>query len=98
GASVDWAAVPAWDVVGQAGPNQRTPNIASLVGAVIGVPGWNAGNSAVFVITGSGHRAAEAYDGSTSRAPVLHIEFQPPPSASLDTGEWLLLDSSLTRI
>ncbi len=97
GPSVNWTAVPAWNVVGEAGPDQRTPNIAGLVGAVIGVSGWNAGNSAVFIITGTGHRGAESYDGSTTGAPILHIEFQPPASAILDTGELLLLDASLTR-
>jgi hypothetical protein len=97
GTSVNWNSVPAWNLVGQAGPDQRTPNIASLVEAVVGVPGWNAGNSAVFIITGLGHRAAESYDGSTTGAPVLHVEFEPPPTARLDTGELLLLDFSLTR-
>ncbi len=96
GASVNWNSVPAWNVVGQAGADQRTPNIASLVQEVIGATGWGPGNSAVFIITGSGHRAAKSYDGSTTGAPILHIEFQ-PPTASLDTGELLLLDSSLAR-
>ena len=34
-------------------------------------PGWSAGNALVVIITGTGKRTAEAFDGTF--APVLHV-------------------------
>ena len=30
----------------------------------------------VLIVTGTGVRTAESYDGSSSKAPLLHIEYQ----------------------
>jgi hypothetical protein len=45
--------------------------------------GWASGNAMAFILTGSGHRTAVAYDGDPAKAPVLHVEFLPPSSANL---------------
>ncbi|HXV72226.1 MAG TPA: Ig-like domain-containing protein, partial [Acidimicrobiia bacterium] len=66
---------PAWNTTGQAGPAQRTPELASLIQEVISRPGWADGNSIAFVIAGTGTRIAEAFDGSPSGAPILHLEY-----------------------
>jgi hypothetical protein len=71
-ASVGW--VPAtWPTVGARGPDQRTPNLATIVQQLVNRPGWASGNAMVFLVTGSGTRTAESIDGT--RAPVLHLEF-----------------------
>jgi len=41
----------------------------------VGRSGWVSGNSVVLIITGSGKRVAEAYDGAPAAAPVLHVEY-----------------------
>src|SRR6185369_15611658 len=65
-----------WSTVGQAGTDQRTPNLAAVVREIVGRPGWSAGNALVILISGTGHRTAVAYDGTPATAPVLHVEFQ----------------------
>ena len=41
-------------------------------------PGWNSGNALVLLVTGSGARIAEAFDGSPSGAPLLHVAVDAP--------------------
>ena len=70
-ANVSWNP-PAWSN-GEAGANQRTPNLAALVQEVLGRSGWKCGNSLAFVISGTGLRRAWSFDGSTADAPRLYI-------------------------
>ncbi len=72
--AVSWSPVP-WTVVGEVGLNQRSPDLTSLVKAVIDRPGWNSGNALAFIITGTGKRVAWAYDGDNAGAPLLHVEY-----------------------
>ena len=74
GASVAWAPVP-WTTVGDAGPDQRTPDIAAVIQEIVNRPGWSSGNDIVIIITGSGERTAESYNGVSTAAPLLHIEY-----------------------
>lgn len=70
-ASVAWNNLPPWsDNV-----SYDTPNLRSLVQEIVNRDGWSAGNSMVFLIGGSGNRRAYSYNGSTSSAPLLHIEY-----------------------
>ena len=75
-ASVAWAP-PAWDDVGAAGPDQRTPDLKAVVQEVVDRAGWQ-GQSLVLIIDGTGKRTAESYDGSASKAPLLHVEWEMP--------------------
>ncbi|MBL7188061.1 MAG: PD40 domain-containing protein [Phycisphaerae bacterium] len=76
-AKVPWEPAP-WDAGGQ---KIQTVNIAPIIQELIDQEGWVAGN-AVEIIIGedpsklafTGVRCAESYDGSTSNAPLLHIE------------------------
>lgn len=67
----------AW-TAGETGPAQQTPNLAGLVQLVVSRPGWQAGNALVFLITGSGHRTADAFDKAGGRPPVLTVHFLTP--------------------
>jgi chitodextrinase len=73
-ASVPWTPGP-WSAVGDAGPDQRTPDLAALVQEVVDRPGWNAGNSLVLLVSGSGARVADSYDGGAAGAAVLVVEY-----------------------
>lgn len=73
-AAVNWSP-PAWNTVGAAGQNQRTPNLAAIIQEIIKRNGWNSGNSLVILISGSGERTAESYNGNSNAAPLLHIEY-----------------------
>jgi PilY1 beta-propeller domain len=74
-ASVDWDSVPEWGSEGDSGYSQQTPDLTALVQEVVNRGGWVSGNAMVFIITGSGTRIAESYNGSSSKAPLLHIEY-----------------------
>lgn len=74
GAAVSWTPPP-WATVGEAGPAQRTPDLAPIVQAVVSRPDWRPGASLVIVLTGSGTRTAESFEGSPSQAPRLHVEW-----------------------
>ena len=70
--TVSWSP-PAWST-GNQGPAQQTPNLAPVIQAVVTQQNWTSGNSLVIIITGSGKRVAESYNGSSSAAALLHVE------------------------
>jgi hypothetical protein len=71
---VSWVP-PDWLTAGEAGLDQRTPNLSSVIQEIVSRPGWVSGNSLVIIITGTGKRVAEAYEGSSAGAPLLHVEY-----------------------
>jgi hypothetical protein len=73
-ASVNWSPA-AWTSVGAAGADQRTPDLKTLVQEVVNRGGWSPGNDMVFIITGSGERTAESYNGSSSKAALLEVTY-----------------------
>ena len=75
-ASIAWSPNP-WTLVGEAGPDQRTPNIALIIQEIVGRPDWESGNSLVITIRGTGRRSAEAFEGDPRYAPMLYIEYEP---------------------
>jgi hypothetical protein len=82
-AAVTWA--PPWTVVGEAGPAERTPDLAAVLSEVVARPGWAAGNALVIIVTGTGERVAGSFDGG--KPPVLQIAYEsvegtPSPSPS----------------
>ena len=67
----------AWNA-GSAGAAQQTPNLAGLVQPVVSRPGWQMGNALAFLITGAGHRTAEAWDKSGGTPARLTITYYTP--------------------
>jgi Calcineurin-like phosphoesterase len=85
-AAVAWTPPP-WTLVGEAGPNQRTPNLAAPIQQIINRSGWTSGNALALIISGSGHRTTRAYEGKPAGAPLLHLEYTTvgPPQAPVNT-------------
>jgi hypothetical protein len=77
-ASVAWNNVPAWNTVGEVGEAQQSPDVSTLIQAIVNRPGWSRGNALTLLITGSGKRVAGSYNGGASKAPRLYIEYSPP--------------------
>jgi hypothetical protein len=73
-AGVAWTP-PDWLVVGESGAPQRTPDLSSVIQAVVSRPGWAKGNALALQVSGTGKRTAEAFEGGASTAPLLHVEF-----------------------
>ena len=75
-----WSPVP-W-VAGEAGANQRTPDLRSVIQEIVSRPGWASGNAIAIIVSGSGHRTAWTYDGNAPAAPLLHVEYTTGSGAS----------------
>ncbi len=74
-ASLTWTP-PAW-TSGAQGAAQRSPSLVGILQQLVDRAGWASGNDLVLIITGSGLRRAESYDGIRAAAPLLHVEYQP---------------------
>jgi hypothetical protein len=79
----------AWATIGEAGPNQQTSDISSVIQEIVDRTGWSSGNSLVVIITGSGNRVAESFDGDSgaAAAPLLRVTYStatgtPTPTAT----------------
>ena len=71
---VTWS-VPAWNVAGESGAKQQTPDLKSILQEVMTQPLWKSGNAMAFIINGRGKRVAEAYEGNASQAARLNIVY-----------------------
>jgi hypothetical protein len=73
--NVAWSPL-AWTKTGEMGTSQRTPNLKPIIQEIVNQSIWNPGNSIVIIITGSvGKRVAQSFEGNSSGAPLLHVEF-----------------------
>lgn len=79
-ASVEWVLSDEnrWDSVGS---KKQTPDIRTIIQEIVSRGGWVTGNDLVIIIEGQAERVAESKDGSTSKAPKLHIEYEVGPAA-----------------
>ncbi len=70
----------AWNIIDEAGANQRTPNLSGIVQQIVNRAGWTSGNALTIIVNGTGKRVARAFDVlSGTAAPLLHIEYSTAP-------------------
>jgi hypothetical protein len=90
--SVDWIDIPLWPTTGAAGPDQRTPNLASIIQQIVNQPGWTSGNALSILIepiggatvaTGANERTAGSFETNfAGSAPArLIVDFIPEPTS-----------------
>ena len=81
---VDWTDISAWN---STGVSHNSPDISNVIQEIVGRSGWASGNDIVIIISGSGKRVAESYDGSGTE-PKIHIEYsvEPVPIITVDPG------------
>ena len=104
--TVPWSP-PAWNLIGEAGVNQQTPELRGIMQEIIDRPGWAKGNAVAFMVNGTngtladGRRTAEAKDGLSP--PVLLLEFRQqkpppndPPTVDAGTAEPIQLPATAT--
>ncbi len=83
-AAVPWSP-PAWPSTGDAGAAQRTPDLGALLQEVVDRPGWSAGSAIALIVSGSGRRTAESFEGTAAGAALLHLAYAlPPPDDDVD--------------
>ncbi len=73
-ASVTWSP-SSWNSVGASGTNERTPEMKAIVQEIVNRSGWSPGNDMAMIISGTGERIAEAYEGVSGSAALLHLEY-----------------------
>jgi uncharacterized protein YjiK len=73
-ASIAWSPAP-WAAIGDAGASQRTPDLAPVFQEIVDRTGWASGSAIALIITGTGIRVAESYEGMSAGAALLHLEY-----------------------
>jgi len=84
-ASVNWSPA-AWNSTGQAGSDQQTPELKSIVQELVNRLGWSQASALSLIITGTGERTAEAYNGSSSSAPIIYVTYTTDDQGGGDDG------------
>ena len=69
--SVSWDSLPILGV----GESLESPDISAIIQEIINREGWSPGNSLSIIITGSGKRTVESYEGDSQKAPLLTISY-----------------------
>lgn len=80
-ASVAWDDVPAWEAEHAI---YRTPDLSPIVQEIVDREAWSECRALAFLVSGTGQRAAVAYDGDPDLAPQLHLTYQVPPLVGWD--------------
>ena len=73
-ASVAWSP-PAWTGVGDRGADQLTPDIAPVIQEVVDRANYTSSSAIAVIITGTGKRTAESYNGSSADAATLCVTY-----------------------
>lgn len=61
-----------------AGVDQRSTDIAAVIQEIVNGSAWSSGKALALIVTGSGKRVAESWDGVPGAAPLLHVEYRVP--------------------
>jgi hypothetical protein len=93
--SVTWVPAP-WTTVGEAGPDQRSPDLSAIIQEIVNRPGWTSTNSLALIISGSGTRTAESFNGVPTAAPSLHIEYAGEPVNNAGSDQVVILPVDTT--
>jgi len=62
-----------WSTIGKL---RRTPDLSAVVQELVGRAGWHYGNALVLLVSGSGRRTAESYEGDATGAPLLTVRYR----------------------
>ncbi len=86
-AAVNWSP-GLWTETGLTGPEQQTPDLSEVVQEIVNQSGYSPGSALVLMISGTGRRVAESYDGDPLGAAQLCVTFvvPSPPAAGLMLG------------
>ena len=74
-ASVDWINIPAWNTVDEV---HQSPDLSAVVQEIVDqgpTGGWCGGNAMALIMTGTGVRTAESYNGESDSSPQLYVEW-----------------------
>ncbi|HZZ72519.1 MAG TPA: LamG domain-containing protein [Pirellulales bacterium] len=80
---ITWSPIASWT----AESTYSTPELKTLLQTIVNRSGWVSGNAVSLIMASGGtssHRSAYSYDGTPSKAALLHVEYAviPPPVAT----------------
>jgi PKD repeat protein len=87
-----WNSIPAWSAIDDAGVNQQSADVATLINQIVNRPGWSTGNAISlgmvdpFVMSVPGYtansskRVGRSYDNNPSKAAKLVVTYTLPAS------------------
>jgi hypothetical protein len=67
----------AWPTAGASGKAQETPDLTAVIQQIVDRLGWASGHALTLLVTGTGDRVAVSFDGDSSSAPLLHVDYLP---------------------
>jgi len=76
----------AWGTVGECAEDQCTEDIGRVIQEIVDLDGWQSSNAVAIIISGTGKRIAESYDGDVDGAPLLHVEYSLGTTISFQDG------------
>lgn len=79
---LDWNYVESW----YAGNYYYSPNMSNVIQEIVDRSGWQSGGDISVIIEGSGCRNAYSYNGSSSKAPKLYVEYTMNPGLTLNNA------------
>jgi hypothetical protein len=102
GTFVNWENIPPWLTVGEAGPDQQTPDFAPVIQTIVNQTTWEPNNALVIMLSPleNFERTAESFDGDATAAPLLTIDFDPSSTillgdfnfdGAIDSGDFQIL-------
>jgi hypothetical protein len=106
GNTVEWQPEP-WSKDSAFGEKQRTPDLSKIIQEIVNRPNWSQGNAIAFLISGTGERVAESFDGNPAVAPMLYVSYRtannavsaegtaPPAEEASFTGEGMTVRDSV---
>lgn len=77
GNATSWNNIPSWIT----NVKYRTPSLNPVINEIVHRSGWTSGNAMAFIVTGTGHRTADAFDGGATVSPKLVISYATDPNA-----------------
>lgn len=73
-ASITWSLIPEWSV----GLLYDSPDLSAIIQEIVDRPQWSSGNPlSIIAFGGFGERTAFSFDGDSTKAPVLVVEYSP---------------------
>ncbi|MGE5317187.1 MAG: CehA/McbA family metallohydrolase [Chloroflexota bacterium] len=83
--NVTWTPA-SWNSVGASSTAQQTPDIKNIIQEVVNRADYQTTGGISIFVTGTGKRVARSYEGSTTTAALLHIEYTAARKASINNS------------
>ena len=81
--SVTWSP-PDWKATAKAGPDQRTPNLKTVIQEIVDQAGYTSSSPIAIILEGTGRRLARTWDMNPLKSASLCVEYETGPCDDTD--------------